>query len=262
MTNRLTATFARTKKEGHASLITFVMGGDPNPKASAQLLAALPAAGADIIEIGIPFSDPMADGPVIQAAGLRALAGGTKLSHILQLVTDFRKTNTTTPLVLMGYYNPIFHYGIKRFCDDAHKAGVDGLIIVDLPPEEEAEFKPSAQSDGLALIRLVAPTSLDTRLPLLLHSSQGFVYYISIAGITGAASANVAALESSVALLRKHTALPVAVGFGVKTPAQARDIGKIADGVVVGSAIVDVLERDGSEAALTLVRELAAALKP
>lgn len=245
MTSRITSTFANLKKQGRAALIPFIMGGDPDEKTTLALLHALPKAGADIIEVGMPFSDPMADGPIIQASGLRARERGMTVAKVLNLVAEFRKTDDKTPIILMGYYNPLYRFGVEKFCDTAHKAGVDGLIIVDLPPEEEAEFRPAAERAGLALIRLIAPTSVPERLPLLLAHAKGFVYYISVAGVTGAKSADDASLQKNLAEIRKHTSLPVAVGFGVKTPDQAAAIGKIADAVVVGSALVELCAAGG-----------------
>jgi len=259
---RIQERFAKTKAENRAALVTFIMGGDPDISASEAVLAALPEAGADIIEIGMPFSDPMADGPTIQAAGLRALESGATLKHILLMVSRFRTKDPATPIILMGYYNPIYHYGIADFCADASQAGADGLIIVDLPPEEEAEFKPQAARAGLALIRLIAPTSLETRLSLLTREAEGFIYYISVAGITGAKSASAPALHNQVNALRSYTKLPIAVGFGVKTPAQAAEIAQFADAVVVGSALVEVIARAKNPAkdAAAFVEKLAAGL--
>lgn len=255
--SRLDARFAALKSTGRAGLVTFVMGGDPGREECAALLAALPQAGADVIEIGMPFSDPMADGPVIEAAGGRALAAGMTLPDILELVRGFRTRDNDTPLILMGYYNPLYRYGPARFCADAAQAGADGVILVDLPPEEEGEFLPHAKHAGLSLIRLVAPTSLETRLPLLMKEAEGFVYYISVAGITGGKTAESADLTQALAAIRAHTALPVAVGFGIKTPAQAAAVARAgAEAVVVGSALVDTLAKEGREAALSLVRAM------
>jgi tryptophan synthase alpha chain len=261
MTARIERRFDALRAENRAALVTFIMGGDPDMAVTKDLLLALPKAGADIIEIGIPFSDPMADGPVIQAAGLRALKSGTKLRQLLQLVAEIRKEDSETPIVLMGYYNPVYRYGAERFCADAAKAGVDGFILVDLPPEEEHEFKPHAERSGLAFIRLIAPPSLNNRLPLLIPSSRGFLYYISVAGITGAKAAESGALHQQVAKIKAHTSLPVAVGFGIKTPQQAAEVAAIADAVVVGSALVDTLHREGKDAALALVKALAGAMR-
>ncbi|MBV8939483.1 MAG: tryptophan synthase subunit alpha [Alphaproteobacteria bacterium] len=253
---RLVDRFAAVKAEKRAALIPFIMGGDPDLATASAVLNALPQAGADIIEIGIPFSDPMADGPVIQAAGRRALGTGTRMKDILRMVEEFRSRDAQTPVILMGYVNPVHHYGIARFCRDAARAGVDGMILVDLPPEEEAEIKAAAQAAGLALIRLVAPSSPEQRLPKLLQHAQGFVYYISVAGITGAQSADLATLQRQVERLKAHTALPVAVGFGIKTPEQAAAVGKFADAVVVGSALVNVIA--GAETMDAAVRDASA----
>lgn len=264
MTARIDTTFARLRSEKRAGLIPFIMGGDPDAQTSLAILRRLPQAGADIIEIGMPFSDPMADGPVIQAAGLRALQAGANIASILAMVTAFRKENQHTPIILMGYFNPICHMGLERFCAQANAAGVDGLIIVDLPPEEEAEFTVHTQAQGLAFIRLIAPTSDDARLPALVQRAGGFVYYISVAGITGAKSADTDALASQLKRLRAATQLPVAVGFGIKTPQQVREVAGLADAVVVGSALVDIIARadsDAPKAAEAFVRELAAGLR-
>lgn len=226
------------------------MGYDPDARTTSAILEALPAAGADLIEIGIPFSDPMADGPVIQAAGLRALKAGATVAGILALVKEFRRKNNDTPVILMGYFNPIYRYGGERFCKDAASAGVDGLILVDLPPEEEDEIRPALDASGIRLIRLIAPTSGSGRLDRLCASASGFVYYISVAGITGAKSANAATLQTKLAQLRQHTRLPVAVGFGIKTSAQVREVAAISDAVVVGSALVDAISRAKGEAAV------------
>jgi tryptophan synthase alpha chain len=243
---RIEKTFAALKGK-RAALIPFIMAGDPDIKTTLALLEILAAKGADIIEIGMPFSDPMADGPVIEAAGKRALANGVHIRSILDTVSVFRKKNQTTPIVLMGYFNPVYAYGNERFCKDAAAAGVDGLIIVDLPPEED-ELRPYLAATGLDLIRLIAPTSHATRLPLLAKSASGFVYYISVAGITGVKSANAGALKQQMDNLRKYTPLPIAVGFGIKTPEQASEVGAFADAVVVGSALVDVIYTAGDNA--------------
>jgi tryptophan synthase alpha chain len=265
--SRIATRFAELKAAGRAGFVTFVMGGDPNMAAFEEVLAGLPEAGADIIEIGMPFSDPMADGPAIQAAGLRALHAGTKLKHVIAAVARFREKDATTPIVLMGYYNPVFSYGIEAFTRDAAQAGVDGLILVDLPPEEAGEFLPSSQAAGLDLIRLTAPTSDDVRLPTVLKGASGFVYHVAIAGITGTRSADAADVGIAVERIRRHTDLPVAVGFGLRTPAQTAEIARIADGAVVGSAIVDTiarhLDRPESLAAAVhaQVRDLAAGVR-
>jgi len=235
------ARFAQLKKEGRSAFVTFVMGGDPDPETSLAIVKALPQAGADIIEIGMPFTDPMADGPSIQAAGLRALKAGMTLKKTLQLVRSFREGDAATPIVLMGYYNPIYIYGVDKFLDDAKAAGVDGLIIVDLPPEEDTELCIPALKAGLNFIRLATPTTDDKRLPAVLANTSGFVYYVSITGITGAAAADSSAVGAAVARIKRHTALPVCVGFGIRTPETARAIAANADGAVVGTALVDAL---------------------
>ncbi|ABD05345.1 tryptophan synthase, alpha chain [Rhodopseudomonas palustris HaA2] len=243
MTTRIDIRFAQLKREGRPAFVTFVMAGDPDLATSLQLLKALPTAGADIIEIGMPFTDPMADGPAIQAAGLRALHGGTTLHKTLELVGDFRKDDATTPVVLMGYYNPIYIYGVDAFLADAKAAGVDGLIIVDLPPEEDAELCLPAMKAGLNFIRLATPTTDEKRLPAVLANTSGFVYYVSITGITGSASADSVAVGDAVARIKRHTDLPVCVGFGIRTPEGARAIAAQADGAVVGSALIDALQK-------------------
>ena len=267
MTARIDATFARCRDEGRAALVTYVMAGDPDPETSLALLKSLPEAGADIVEFGLPFTDPMADGPAIQAAGLRALKAGQDTRGTLDLVAAFRESNRDTPVVLMGYYNPIYVYGVERFLDDALAAGIDGLIVVDLPPEEDEELCLPALAKGLAFIRLATPTTDERRLPAVLANTAGFVYYVSITGITGTATPDFARVAQAVGRIRPHTDLPVVVGFGVKTGAHAAEIARGADGVVVGSALVDALARSldgqgragsGSVAAVTgLVRDLA-----
>jgi tryptophan synthase alpha chain len=239
--SRIAATFAALRAVGRRGLVTFMTAGDPDMPSFEAVLAGLPAAGADLIEIGVPFSDPMADGPAIQAAGLRALKAGTKLRHIFSAVARFRETDQTTPIILMGYYNPVFHYGGAAFARAAASAGVDGLILVDLPPEEAEEFLPFAREAGLDLIRLTAPTSDDARLPTVLSGASGFVYHVAIAGITGTRSASVADVAPVVARIRCHTDLPVAIGFGIRTPEQAEATAAIADAVVVGSALVETI---------------------
>ncbi len=241
MTTRIDRRFAELRKEGRAALVTFLMAGDPDPETSLTIAKALPGVGADVIELGVPFTDPMADGPSIQAAGQRALKAGQTLKKTLALVREFRKTDATTPLVLMGYYNPIYIYGVARFLSDAKEFGVDGLIVVDLPPEEDNELCLPALKAGLNFIRLATPTTDDKRLPAVLANTSGFVYYVSITGITGAAAPETGKVTSAVARIKRHTDLPVAVGFGVKTAAHARAIAEGADGVVVGSALIDAL---------------------
>jgi tryptophan synthase alpha chain len=241
MTTRIDARFAELKKQDRAAFITFLMAGDPDPATSLAIIKALPKAGADIIEIGMPFTDPMADGPAIQAAGLRALKAGMTLKKTLAMVREFRAGDATTPLVLMGYYNPIYIYGVDKFLTDAKSAGVDGLIIVDLPPEEDTELCLPAMRAGLNFIRLATPTTDDKRLPAVLANTSGFVYYVSITGITGSASADTAVVGEAVARIKRHTQLPVCVGFGIRTPEAARGIAQRADGAVVGTALVDAL---------------------
>ncbi|KMO12861.1 tryptophan synthase subunit alpha [Methylobacterium platani] len=271
MSTRLADTFARCRAEERAALVTYVMAGDPDPETSLQVLRALPEAGADIVEFGLPFTDPMADGPAIQAAGLRALKGGQTLARTLELVRRFREENTGTPVILMGYYNPIYTYGVARFLEEAKAIGIDGLIVVDLPPEEDDELCLPTLQAGLAFIRLATPTTDEARLPAVLANTTGFVYYVSITGITGTATPDFGVVAGAVERIRRHTDLPVVVGFGVKTGAHAAAIARGADGVVVGSAIVDALARslDGAgragagsvEAVTGLVRELAAGVR-
>jgi tryptophan synthase alpha chain len=241
VTTRIDARFAELAKEGRSAFVTYVMAGDPDPLISLDIVKALPKAGADIIELGIPFTDPMADGPSIQAAGLRALKAGMTLKKTLELVRGFRKEDDTTPLVLMGYYNPIYIYGVDKFLADAKSAGVDGLIIVDLPPEEDDELCIPALKAGLNFIRLATPTTDDKRLPAVLANTSGFVYYVSITGITGAAAADSKVVGDAVARIKRHTKLPVCVGFGIRTPQTAQAIAEKADGSVVGTALVDAL---------------------
>ena len=241
MTTRIDARFAQLKREGRSAFVTYLMAGDPDPQTSLELIKALPRAGADIIELGIPFTDPMADGPSIQAAGLRALNAGMSLKKTLELVRGFRRDDEATPLVLMGYYNPIYIYGVDKFLAEARTAGVDGLIIVDLPPEEDTELCVPALKAGLNFIRLATPTTDDKRLPAVLANTSGFVYYVSITGITGAAAADSTAVGEAVARIKRHTSLPVCVGFGIRTPQAAQAIAERADGAVVGTALVDAL---------------------
>lgn len=243
MSTRIAARFAALKAQDRAALITFLMAGDPDLETSLALVEALPAAGADIIEIGIPFTDPMADGPAIQAAGLRALKAGMTLHKTLGLVKAFRLKDADTPIVLMGYYNPIYVYGVDDFLHDAKEAGVDGLIIVDLPPEEDQELCIPARNAGLNFIRLATPTTDENRLPRVLENTSGFVYYVSLTGITGAALADYTGVSQAVKRIKQHTTLPVAVGFGVKNADNAAQIAQTADGVVVGSALIDALQQ-------------------
>ncbi len=238
---RIDRRFAALKREGRAGLIAFVTAGDPDAETARQILSGLPGAGADLIELGMPFSDPMADGPAIQASSQRALKAGASLSATLAMVKDFRAADDDTPIVLMGYYNPIYVYGVDAFLGDARAAGVDGLIVVDLPPEEEDELCLPALDAGISFIFLTAPTTDDARLPRVLEHTSGFVYYVSITGITGTKSATIGDVRAAVERLRRHTRLPVAVGFGIKTPAQAAAVAAVADAAVVGSALVDTV---------------------
>lgn len=269
--SRIAPRFAQLRGEGRAGLVTYVMAGDPDAATTAAILAGLPEAGADVIELGMPFSDPMADGPAIQAAGLRALAGGMTLKGTLDLVRGFRAHDAHTPLVLMGYFNVLFAYGVDRFMRDASAAGADGVIIVDLPPEEAAEAAPQAAAQGIDFIRLATPTSDDRRLPRILEGASGFLYYVSILGITGTRSVDHDAVREAMGRLRRHTDMPVAVGFGIKTPDAAAAIAREADAAVVGSAIVqavaDTLDGSGKATGATvakvldLVRTLAAGVR-
>jgi tryptophan synthase alpha chain len=243
MNTRIDRRFAALNAEGRAALMTFTMTGDPDYETSLAIVKALPKAGADLIELGMPFTDPMADGPAIQAAGVRALKGGQRLTKTLALVREFRKGDNTTPIVLMGYYNPIYIYGVDKFIADAKEAGVDGLIVVDLPPEEDEELCLPTLKAGLNFIRLATPTTDEKRLPVVLNNTSGFVYYVSITGITGSTAPDASRVAAAVNRIKRHTKLPVAVGFGVKTAEQARAIAGGADGVVVGSALVDALAR-------------------
>jgi tryptophan synthase alpha chain len=267
MATRIDRRFAELRTEGRAALVTFVTAGDPDPATSLAILAALPAAGADVVELGMPFTDPMADGPAIQMSSQRALKAGQTLEKTLDMVRAFRRGDDRTPLVLMGYYNPIYVYGVERFLAAAKSAAVDGLIVVDLPPEEDEELCLPALKAGLSFIRLATPTTDDKRLPAVLANTSGFVYYVSITGITGAATPDPDRVIAAVSRIKRHTGLPVAVGFGVRTPEQAAVIAAGADGVVVGSALVSALkaslDADGKATAKTvtvvvnLVAELA-----
>jgi tryptophan synthase alpha chain len=271
MTTRIDRRFAALKEDGRAGLVTFLTAGDPDPKTSLAILQALPKAGADVIELGMPFTDPMADGPAIQAGGLRALRAGQDMKKTLGMVRTFRKKDDATPIVLMGYYNPIYIYGVARFLADAKAAGVDGLIIVDLPPEEDDELCLPALKAGLNFIRLATPTTDDKRLPAVLANTSGFVYYVSITGITGSAAPDPGKVAAAVARIKRHTQLPVAVGFGVRSAKQARAIAAGAEAVVVGSALVDAvresLDKKGKATSRTvkavtgLVAELAGGVR-
>jgi len=269
--SRIERRFAALRSEGRAGLVTYLTAGDPDPGTCSRLFAGLAAAGADLIEIGMPFSDPMADGPVIQEAGQRALKQGMNLRQAFDLVRELRRADDTTPIVLMGYYNPIYRYGPETFAHDAVAAGVDGVIVVDLPPEEEAELTAPASHAGLDFIRFTAPTSDEARLPLIVGSASGFIYYAAIAGITGTRSADAASVATAVDRLRRYTALPIAVGFGIRTPEQAAAVARAADAAVVGTALVQRLalnlNPDGTakpgliEAVLADVRALAAGVR-
>lgn len=270
MTTRLDKRFAKLKSEGRSAFVTFMTACDPDFDASYDILRGLPAAGADVIELGMPFTDPMADGPAIQASSQRALKSGATLKRTLDLVRRFRETDSDTPIVLMGYYNPIYHMGVAAFLNAAKDTGVDGLIVVDLPPEEDDELCEPAMKAGLNFIRLATPTTDDRRLPAVLANTSGFVYYVSINGITGSASPQARDVAAAVARIKRHTELPVAVGFGIRTPEQAVSIAKAADGAVVGSAIVSAIAAEldaqgkmksgGPARVLELVANLASAV--
>jgi tryptophan synthase alpha chain len=270
MVSRIDRRFQRLAAERRSALVTYIMAGDPDPGTSIDILRALPAAGADVIELGMPFTDPMADGPAVQAAGQRALKAGQTLRATLEMVASFRVGDPDTPLVLMGYFNPIYVYGVGPFLRDALIAGVDGLIVVDCPPEEDDELCEPARKAGLAFIRLATPTTDDVRLPTVLANASGFVYYVSITGVTGAATPDPKEVGRAVTRIKRHTPLPVAVGFGVKDASSAKVIAATADGVVVGSAIVEAVRRsliDGAAGPATvpavvgLVEDLARACK-
>ncbi|KPG78843.1 tryptophan synthase subunit alpha [Pseudomonas sp. RIT-PI-o] len=259
--SRLQSRFADLKQQNRAALVTFVTAGDPDYDTSLAILKGLPAAGADVIELGMPFTDPMADGPAIQLANIRALAAKQNLAKTLQMVREFRQGNSDTPLVLMGYFNPIHKFGVERFIAEAKEAGVDGLIVVDMPPEHNEELCDPAQAAGLDFIRLTTPTTDDARLPRVLNGSSGFVYYVSVAGVTGAGAATLEHVEEAVARLRRHTDLPISIGFGIRTPEQAAAIARLADGVVVGSALIDhIASADTPEQAIDGVLSLCSAL--
>ncbi len=271
MTARMDARFEELRAEGRPALVTYFMAGDPDYSTSLEIMKALPGAGADVIELGMPFSDPMADGPAIQLAGQRALRGGQTLRKTLQMAREFRQADDTTPIVMMGYYNPIYVYGVDRFLDDALEAGIDGLIVVDLPPEMDTELCIPAVRKGINFIRLATPTTDDRRLPAVLSNTSGFVYYVSMTGITGSAIADTGRVGDAVRRIKEHTKLPVCVGFGVKTAEHARVIGATADGVVVGTAIVNQIANtlDGQDRATgdtvqsvaTMVRGLASGVR-
>ena len=268
MTTRIKETFEKAKNNNRPALVTYMMAGDPDFDTALEIMKALPKAGSDLIELGMPFSDPMADGPTIQAAGLRALKAGQTLNKTLKLVSEFRKTDQTTPIVLMGYYNPIYVHGVAQFLIDAKKADIDGLIVVDLPPEMDNELCLPAVKADINFIRLATPTTDDQRLPKVLENTSGFVYYVSMTGITGQALPDTDIVAKAVKNIKKHTSLPIAVGFGIKTREQAAKIGRAADGVVVGSAIVNAIastldenghpKGDAAKAASDLIKQLSA----
>jgi len=263
---RIAARFAELKRQGRGALIPFLEAWDPDAATSMALLRGMPAAGADLIEIGIPFTDPMADGPIVQAAGKRALKAGVKVAHVLTMVREFRRDDEATPIILMGYLNPVLSYGTERFCADAAHAGVDGLIMVDLPTEEADVLAPHAAAHGIDIIRLVAPTTDDKRLPLVLDGSSGFIYYVSITGITGTRSTTVEHLAEAIPRIRKVSDLPIAVGFGVRSPVQAAEAVRVADAAVVGSALCTTIEANLGKPDLVSrmidqVRELAAGVR-
>jgi tryptophan synthase alpha chain len=269
--NRISRRFLELKREGRAGLVTFVTAGDPDPETAMEILRGLPAAGADLVELGMPFSDPMADGPAIQESSLRALRNGQTMERTLAMIAEFRRGDTSTPVILMGYFNPIYAYGVERFAAEAKLAGVDGLIVVDLPPEEHEELRAPAMAAGIDMILLLAPTTGEERLARILREASGFVYYVAVTGITGTSSADPADVAAAVARIRRHTPLPVAVGFGIKTAGQAASIAATADAAVVGSAIVGTMAAglgdDGTagprlvETILSFVAELAAGVR-
>lgn len=269
--SRIAARFAKLRAEGRGALIPFLEAYDPDRATSMEILRGMPGAGADLIEIGVPFTDPMADGPIIQLAGQRGLKAGATLGGTLEMVREFRAGDSETPVILMGYLNPILSYGAERFVADAAAAGVDGLIVVDMPPEEAEVLAPHAQAAGLDIIRLVAPTTDAARLPVVLNASSGFVYYVAITGITGTRSADPEALEAAIPRIRAHTDLPICIGFGVRTPEQAGHAARVSDGAVVASALIETMSRtldaEGrattgtAHAMLDQVRTLAAAVR-
>ena len=257
MTHRIDTTFSNLKAKNQAAFVAYMMGGDPDRAVSMKLLNAMPEAGVDIIELGIPFTDPMADGPVIEDAGIRSRASGTTLTTVLAMAKEFRENNDTTPIIVMGYCNPVHAMGYTAFADAAKDAGIDGAIIVDLPPEEDGELRAAFEKHDLALIRLATPTTDAARLPKVVEGTKGFVYYVSMTGITGAAMSKPGAIKDQVNKVREASGLPVVVGFGVKTPERAKEIAKDADGVVVGTAIVKAMHEEGLDSALALIRSLA-----
>ncbi|MEE2694204.1 MAG: tryptophan synthase subunit alpha [Pseudomonadota bacterium] len=265
--DRLASRFDLLQREGRGGLVTFITAGDPDFARSCRIMKGLPSVGADVIELGMPFTDPMADGPSIQASGLRALKGGQTMALTLAMVEQFRVEDTETPVILMGYYNPIYSYGVARFLEDAQASGVDGLIVVDLPPEEDTELCLPALEAGIHFIRLATPTTNSMRLPTVLKNTTGFLYYVSITGITGAGTASGDEVRAALRFLRPHTDLPIAVGFGIKTPEQAAEVAKYADAAVVGSALVDKIAasdlagEDSVAAALEFVKDLSSGIR-
>lgn len=258
--SRIQTTFTNAAKNNRAALISYIMAYAPDYESSLATLEGLPDAGTDIIELGMPFSDPMADGPIIQNASQIALKNGAKLNLLLEMVSKFRQENVKTPIILMGYYNPIQNYGLQKFCANAANAGIDGLLIVDLPIEEEEELRKQAISSDLAWIRLIAPTTDQKRVELIANSTTGFIYYVAVAGVTGTKSATLESISKSVSLIRGHTSLPIAVGFGIRSPENVKTVASVADGVVVGSSIVKTLLESGSETTLQFVKKLASGL--
>jgi tryptophan synthase alpha chain len=260
--SRIAERFAKLQRDGHAGLVTYIMAGDPDYGTSMAILKGLPKAGADFIELGMMFSDPMADGPSVQAAGRRAQKAGATLRRTLDMLADFRRSDRDTPVVLMGYYNPIYSFGVEKFVDEAKKAGADGLIIVDLPPEEDVEVRPFASRADLDLIRFATPTTDDKRLPVVLEGASGFIYYVAVLGITGTKSGAIDQISANINRIRDSTKLPIAVGFGIKTPEQAAEIARVADAAVVGSALVDLIGSSGDtvRSALRFVEGLANAV--
>jgi tryptophan synthase alpha chain len=260
--SRIAERFAKLRREERAGLVTFTMAGDPDYATSLAIMRGLPKAGVDLIEIGVMFSDPMADGPAIQAAGLRAHKAGATVRRTLDMVAEFRRGDSETPVILMGYYNPIYIFGGERFCVEAKKAGVDGLIVVDLPPEEDHELRPFARANGLDVIRLATPTTDAARLPTVIEGASGFLYYVAVMGITGTKSAAIDQVSQSLARIRQSTDLPIAVGFGIKTPEQAAEVARVADAAVVGSALVDIIGSKGDtvKSALRFVEGVANAV--
>ncbi len=254
--SRIKNTFERLKKENKKALITFITGGDPDYETSLELFKSLPENGADIIELGMPFSDPMADGEAIQKASIRALANGADMKQTLKMVKEFRKGNQETPIILMGYYNPVYAYGVEDFCKKASEAGIDGLIIVDLPPEEDEELRIYADNNGISIIRLITPTTDENRLKIILNGAGGFLYYVSITGVTGTASADINKITLHIEMIKKYTTLPVAVGFGIKTSDDVKVMARISDAVVVGSVLVKEFDTRADSTAISEIQNI------